>query len=39
MAIFHQPQAITLIDPAVRGRHDELQRHESFEYIFEQSRS
>jgi hypothetical protein len=32
-------KAITLIDPAVRGRHDELQRHESFEYIFEQSGS
>jgi len=37
--IFRQPRAITLIDPAVRGRHDELQRHASFEYIFEQSRS
>jgi hypothetical protein len=32
-------QAITLIDPAVRGRHGGLQRHGSFEYIFEQSGS
>ncbi len=32
-------KAITLIDPAVRGRHDEFQRHGSFEYIFEQSGS
>jgi hypothetical protein len=26
-------EAITLIDPAVRGRHGGLQRHGSFEYI------
>jgi hypothetical protein len=32
-------QAITLIDPAVRRRHGGLQRHGSFEYIFEQSGS
>jgi hypothetical protein len=32
-------KAITLIDPAVRDRHDELRRHGSFEYIFEQSGS
>jgi hypothetical protein len=32
-------QAITLIDPAVRGRHGGVQRRGSFEYIFEQSGS
>jgi hypothetical protein len=32
-------KAITLIDPAVRGRHGGLQRRGSFEYIFEQSGS
>jgi len=32
-------KAITLIEPAVRGRQGGLQRRGSFEYIFEQSGS